>query len=416
MSEKKIKNYFDKSISTKKDVTFRDAKSQSIHRWFPYLEGFSETFIEGIISNVESPLTSIYEPFAGSGTLPVYALQNGFDVFYCEVNPFLSDLIDIKIRVLSMNEHSRSNLIVNLNKLKVDFSSSIKSFQPSESLRRTYNETFPNLIYFKEDNFIQILQLKSFIETQKDEVVKNIIEVACCESLLNSSLLKRSGDIRYRKGKELDKISDFIERTSSNLEKIIEDLSSFKTIDKVPKVKFTNNAKVYNPEFKDKIDIVITSPPYLNGTNYIRNAKLELWFLGYLKTKKDLSHYRKLVVTAGINDVGSEKKIINLPSLKHLIENPDIWYDKRIPKMINDYFFDMELVLRNSFNYLKKGGRIYIDIGDSIYGGIHIPTDEILIELSKNIGYKFIDNVNLRVRKSKSGALVKQTLIIAEKV
>jgi len=26
------------------------------------------------------------------------------------------------------------------------------------------------------------------------------------------------------------------------------------------------------------IDAVITSPPYLNGTNYLRNTKIELWF------------------------------------------------------------------------------------------------------------------------------------------
>jgi methylase of polypeptide subunit release factors len=233
---------------------------------------------------------------------------------------------------------------------------------------------------------------------------------------LHSSLLKRNGDIRYRKGKELDRISDFLERTQLNLNKIIEDLKAFTNIDLNCLHKFTSNAKNFDCEIENKIDVVLTSPPYLNGTNYIRNTKLELWFLRYLKTKKDLSLYRRLVVTAGINDVDSEKKIISLPSIEHLISDPKIWYDKRIPKMVNDYFFDMKIVLENSYKYLKKGGYIFIDIGDSIYGGIHIPTDEILIELCISIGFKFKDNIKLRERKSKDGSIVKQTLIIAEKI
>ena len=45
---------------------------------------------------------------------------------------------------------------------------------------------------------------------------------------------------------------------------------------------FVSNAKdLINKNFK-KFDGVITSPPYLNGTNYFRNTKLELWFMNFI--------------------------------------------------------------------------------------------------------------------------------------
>ena len=50
-------------------------------------------------------------------------------------------------------------------------------------------------------------------------------------------------------------------------------------------------------------DALVTSPPYLNGTNYFRNTKVELWFLRRLHTREDLSRFRYQAITAGINDV-----------------------------------------------------------------------------------------------------------------
>ena len=50
-------------------------------------------------------------------------------------------------------------------------------------------------------------------------------------------------------------------------------------------------------------DALVTSPPYLNGTNYFRNTKVELWFLRRLHTRENLSRFRYPVITAGINDV-----------------------------------------------------------------------------------------------------------------
>jgi hypothetical protein len=413
MVQYKLFETFNDSATIGRDVTFLDAKNQSVHRWYPYLEGFAEKFIADILQRLDYQPKHIYEPFAGSGTLPVYGLLRDISISYSEVNPFLNELILFKIAVLRLKskerEKLRNTILGELNNIKNIFSG-----KQNDDLKNTYSEVFGTSIYFDDDNFVQITQLSNYLKSVKNTHLEQAMKIAACEALLPSSFLKRAGDIRYKKGRELNTITIFSERFSNNLHMIWEDLGKINVESTGDSYGFSN-AKKYEEKLDNSVDLVITSPPYLNGTNYIRNTKLELWFLGYLKHKKDLNFYRKEVVTSGINDVGSIKKNITLERLNNLVLDNRLFYDKRIPKMINDYFHDMDLVFKNMNRYIKKGGYIFIDIGDSIYGGVHVQTDEILIELMENIGFKILDNLKLRERTSKCGDKVKQSLIIAKK-
>ena len=89
-----------------------------------------------------------------------------------------------------------------------------------------------------------------------------------------------------------------------------------------------------------EIDTVVTSPPYVNGTNYFRNTKIELWFLRCLTQKSDLTRFRAEALTAGINDVTVAKTSSeNHPEVEKIVSIlKDHAYDSRIPRMINGYF------------------------------------------------------------------------------
>jgi hypothetical protein len=410
-----LTEFLAESLTISKDVTFKNAKTERIHRWFPYLEGFAEKFIQDLIFGSGLNPRSIYEPFAGSGTLPVYCQNNNVDVYFSEVNPFLHHLIQLKLDLLALNLRDRELLISELDMLIEGFDSKVLSSRPSESLQNSYLKVFGDSKYFADENFDHVLRLRTVIDEISNPYIQEVIQIAACEALLHSSYLKRAGDIRYKKASEYHQIKRFNSRVVENLQVIKSDLAVFEDLPSSSKKYYSANAKQFDPHIQNQIDVVITSPPYLNGTNYIRNTKLELWFLGYLKEKKDLNYYRKEVITSGINDVGSELKTIKLDTLDSILADKSLWYDKRIPKMINDYFFDMRLVFRNMFLYMREGGKAFIDIGDSVYGGIHIKTDEILIELLKSEGFKYIDNIRLRERRSKGGQMVKQTLIVVEK-
>lgn len=396
-------------------VTFQNAKNEPLHRWFPYLEGFGEDFIETVFRADNTEVQWIYEPFSGSGTVPVYAAKHGVNCYYQEVNPYMAKVSKVKLEALTTNSEER-------NKLKIDcidiielYKSQTQSLEVNKDLEDTYNRVFSPSVYFDADNFTQVLKSKSFLidlEHNKkfSTLSKRLLWLAMSESLLHSSLLKRAGDIRFKRGKEKDNIPRFIVRVEQAFKNIIEDLEIIPYPSRKIELQFSPNSKTQLSK-TNFADIIVTSPPYLNGTNYIRNSKLELWFDSLLKNKGDLSYYRNEVVTAGINDVTKENKDLEFSPLNTLFQQCNSWYDRRIPKMINDYFFDMRIVLNNCYLALKENKAMYLDIGDSIYGGNYIPTHEFLSTLAEEIGFKHEETITLRSRKSKDGSELSQVLI-----
>ena len=60
---------------------------------------------------------------------------------------------------------------------------------------------------------------------------------------------------------------------------------------------------------------------------------------------------------------------------------------------------------------LDANAKIFIDLGDSIFSGIHIQTDIILIQVLEGIGYVFDNREILRERRSRNGSLLSQVLL-----
>jgi hypothetical protein len=56
-----------------------------------------------------------------------------------------------------------------------------------------------------------------------------------------------------------------------------------------------------------------------------------------------------------------------------------------------------------------------VDIGDSIYNGVHVPTDDLLVEVAESLGFRTIERVHLRNRVSKGGKAVRQQLLVFER-
>lgn len=415
-----LKN-LDKFISG--DVTFKSSKKKPLQRWFNYAEGFSTDFVKNIINKYFDNANNIYEPFAGTGTT-IFACNSLMkSCCYSEVNPLMFFQIQTKIELLRLkNKKGFSSQIDNFLKLLDKMYSNAKI---DEKLKSSYKSTFENSIYFSEYSFEFILKMKTIIRNieLENKLLADTLSMAIVSILLPISMLKKSGDVRFKTKKELenDKIIP-MEILKKQLEIIKSDIlfydedfkiNSFPILFNSKKIRFTNDFY---------FDGIITSPPYLNGTNYIRNTKIELWFMEYIKSKDDLRFFRNEIITSGINDVivstDDEKKIVGISNLldKTINELKQNAYDLRIPLMAEQYFSDMYVTFGGIKKHLKKGAHVAIDIGDSIFGGINIPTDLILIEILETLNFKLVESINLRERRSRSGKIIKQVLLIFKSI
>ena len=80
-----------------------------------------------------------------------------------------------------------------------------------------------------------------------------------------------------------------------NLQNVIEDIENEKVQNFQNTICLHEDAKMINEN--DLVDCVITSPPYLNGTNYIRNTKLELKLTDYILSEKDINKIKMFLET-----------------------------------------------------------------------------------------------------------------------
>ena len=397
-------------------VTFSDDRAAPYQRWFPLLEGYSLSFVELLLGKHARGASRVLDPFGGVGTTPLAVSLRGSSAFYAEVNPVLQKVASAKFKALGLNEAQRNLVVEELRGLAKQLPHIIKAMGTDQQLLNTYKSTFNDSQFFDKDTFEAILSTRRAIDLVGAmlDMTRELFEVAAIASLQPSSLLIRAGDLRYRRGRELGQIEPFIDGVHDRLMAMADDIQATEPIPQQPLL-VTSNAQYLNRIPRLDIDAVVTSPPYLNGTNYIRNTKLELWFIRAIQSKADLRSYRDAAITAGINDVRGGEVPVRFDSARTVIsELKKAAYDSRIPRMVSSYLDGMSRVFAGLSTHMKAGAPVFLDIGDSAYAGIHVPTDKLLAELADQHGFRLTGSTALRTRLSRTGIALSQSLLSFE--
>jgi hypothetical protein len=174
--------------------------------------------------------------------------------------------------------------------------------------------------------------------------------------------------------------------------------TSPKNSQRIPtKVKLTSSkdSKSFR-NLSNKVDLIITSPPYPNDLEYTRQTRLEMYILGDAKSMDDVQSIKRSMVK------GSTKLIYNADTPReYVLRSKSIQKIAReillktsgkswgfdYPLMIQMYFSDMYECLENYFHCLVTGGTALLVVGDQTIQGVLIPVAEILEEMSKEIGF-----------------------------
>jgi len=361
------------------------------------------------------------DPFSGTGTTPLEALSLGKKAFYCEINPVLQLLTQIKIQALTIDEKHRKKLSESLRTLSREYKPILSSAGEDRELEISYLSVFGDSRFYSGEAFKKVLKARVVIDElyYTDPILADYLTLATLASLIPTSLLKRAGDLRFRRPKELREIRSLESCVRNQLVKMANDLLQLQSIKSVtPPLLICEDARKLKWVKRLDIDAVITSPPYVNGTNYCRNTKVELWFLRCLHSSDDLKRLRVKTVTTGINSVQKAKTRTHLdfPELEEaLLKLENKAYDRRIPILIESYFADLNTIFDGVAAQMSDGGLLGVDIGDSIFAGVHVPTDKILLNLLQEKGYDQETEIILRKRQSRDGTPLKQVLLVLRK-
>lgn len=379
-------------------MQFNKNKKEPIHRWYPFVEGYSKEFIKSILDEVNKKDLVCLEPFSGSGTTSLELQHNNIPCYSFEINPLMYIIAKVKLendydlnKVELWHDFIQTNRAVINADLKTVFST---LYEGDNKEKWNYDKAVG----------LAVQKLKTSISLVKEEKYKNLFFVVLSSILLDVSNLYRNGKcLSYKKNwKEINlSEADVFKKFDDKMDKEIKiDIQSIK------KSKQNNRDILFNEDSRvgietkvpdNSIDLVITSPPYLNSRDYTDTYMLELKTLGLTSTYEEVRNLREKTLRSHVQIKWEDNESINnktlestLKLLKDCSGDKEIW-NSSILDMVRLYFVDMKKIFHVLYKKVKLGGRIYFNVSNSAYFNVMINTLEICAEIAESERFKVIE-------------------------
>lgn len=386
-------------------MQFNKNKQEPVHRWYPFVEGYSKEFIQSIINEIGNKNLICVEPFSGSGTTALELQNIGIKCMSFEVNPLMYLIGKVKLENTYTVKDTEKWF-----KYIVDNRSNREVFELHSSFSTLYQNKKNKKWNYNKSTGIAVNKLLFTIDTISDELYKDLFKVALAAILLDVSNLYRNGKcLSYKKNWEDRKVSEqevFNKFDSKVKNELICDISNLANKKSVSSAILNNKDFLYNEDCRsainkyvddNSIDLVITSPPYLNSRDYTDTYMLELKTLGFTETNEDIKQLREKTLRSHVQIKWKDTTTINnqllndtLSKLKKASLNETIW-NSSIIDMVRLYFVDMQIVFSELYKKMKIRGKIYFNVSNSAYFKVLINTLEICASIAEQEGFKVLE-------------------------
>jgi hypothetical protein len=385
-------------------LTFRDSKTLPVHGWYPYVEGFSAAYIESVVQ-AHAGNGIVYDPFGGSGTVNLITSSLGIESAFSEANPFMRFVAETKVNARYLAQQDWAGLVKCFDRVRDWLGTREFEIAAGRQSLSGYAEAFNGRDFFAENDIRELLTIREGIKflAGSHAPFRDLLVLALGSITVASSHMTRRADLRRRRSDEyVNRVVNVRSAFREKLTAIQRDIRASGHA-YAPARFVSADARERLNELEGQVSLVLTSPPYLNGTNYIRNTKLELWLTEFIRAERELSGLNSVCMVCGINNVVKgrpPKKLFD--SVEAVASELDRTSpDARIPALVRGYFCDMFAVLSNVASYLKDSGRLVLDIGDSKFYGVHVPTDQLLVDVAAEAGLKLSETKLLARRHSR---------------
>ena len=394
----------DNGRSTFADPVFSGNKSLPIHRWVPWIAGFSSDFVASALTRYLTGPGTVLDPFAGVGTTLVEAVLHGHSAVGFEINPYAALASELKANAHQVDADALREEIARLREFYQDALST--DYVPHSS----YPEGFRTRSVFYSPRVLhKVLIVWDFIETVQD-VCQDLFRLAFGSTMIRYSNYSYEPSLGRRASAGKGEVEDFPvgEAILARLEEMAEDVAWFKgalAANTNPNVQVIRDSFF---QYEDhlapaSVDLIITSPPYLNNYHYIRNTRPQLYWLGYARRPKDLkeleqSNFGKYwqTVRAG-RSVQLEFSLPDtdiaerLDTLGNINSERGVYGGRGWANYAASYFNDCHKFALGIKHALKPGGAALVVIGNSILQGILIPTDQYFGKIAEYVGLELVN-------------------------
>ena len=423
-------------FSDKKNSSFKrvldEAKKEDrlgMHSFHRYYGKLIPAIPRAAIREFTSEGDLVFDPFSGSGTTALESRFLNRNFIGLEINPLAADISRAKtsnydVNVLELINEKLENYCRNdtapVDPLEIPFCVNrdhwFKEYVQHDLvvLMRNIDRAVSAVMTFDQQKY------SLFFKSVLSAVVKQVSNADTAHVFPGFS--KRMRKLEAEGKNEKDVFGTYFRATKKRIKYVEEVGSKDVNTDFI----ICDASSVDLSDYKDKVDLIVTNPPYISSVRYSETLKLELY---WMQVVSNVSEYTKLQTSMIGNDKISKKEYVKKQHTPYSFINDEIDFmyeiDPKNAKVIFDFFTLMDKVIKNCFLVLKSGKRLVMKISDSKIRKHAIHTGKYLSMIAELNGFKFIEMFNDKIddnsrslttaRNTYSDIILEDNIIIWEK-
>jgi DNA modification methylase len=352
---------------------------------------------------------TILDPFCGSGTTLVEGVLAGYNTIGIDIDP-LSAMIS-KVKTTRLDESELKNVSEWLFKeLKTK----------KEGIFKPDCETIEH--WFTEDAITKLSNIRTLLNQIPENFgdnkkVKDIQDLflICFSSIIrkvsnadDESQKTYVSHTKIKKPKEVNSL--FLSQLDLFINRAIK-FSASTSSKSISKIIVSSSADSLEEKLNGKkIDLVVTSPPYIKAIDYIYNQMVELFWIGDLfqmqtqtKQNEKKSHYigNKQISKLEFKDYTPYNTITNIEKLDEKLKevyDTDKKNGHKHSYVTFKYFAEMEKHFSQISRCLENGTHYVLVVGDSNVSDVFFDTALFLIEIAERNGFKITNKWGYKIK------------------
>ncbi len=350
---------------------------------YKYPAKFIPQVIAYVLKNYAKPGMKIFDPFAGYGTTGLVARIYGYDYELWDLNP----IIEVIHKTTTLKKSLKTQDLIELLE---EIKKSQKEFIPNWS----------NLNYWFPKEFLLLLSKAWGFAHSLPEDTKYFFLIPLLNTTRYFSWSDETVHKLYKSKYSRKKVENLLEGNwetrfyrmlRDEVFKLFNKICEYEKLDpKSVNFKIKSGVDTLETRLDEAVNILITSPPYLQAQEYIRSTKLELFWLGYTEDYiKNLS--KKEIPYRNVNEIEIYSKKYH--EFREKIK------ESHLRTLFERYF----KAILGAFSTLGEKVENYmcIFVGPAKIRATPIPIDDIVIEHLQKFGWKhevtYIDKILSRV-------------------
>lgn len=361
----------------RRDWSFTNANTrQYTHDIHPYPAKFIPQLAAQLIELLSAEGDTVFDPFGGSGTTAAEATRLGRNAVSMDANPLCSLLG--RTKTARLTKLDRAQLASTLRSLTSHANALHRWPHLSERWRKTYEPqipAIPNLSkWFASVVQAELALVRHIIASRTTGRARDVALVAFSRIITRMSY--QDSETRYVAVKKQLSAGDVLRAYLESLRAVSSrlELAAANAVATRTEALFfegdsrTDIATRIEP---DSVDLIVTSPPYPNATDYHLYHRFRLFWLGH--DPRDF----------GRREIGSH--------LKHQRNRSDM----------DEYLADMRRVITGCVSVLRPGKYAAFVLGDAVFKGTQHCTSSLLADLAAAEGLEVVGTLERPIHETK---------------